>query len=85
MPHPDQKPASSLPARRALLSLVAPAEPTNADLLRAIAALADKVDRLEAVITPRRSQLALGPDDIARTMAMLRSARHVQAKKETPP
>ena len=83
MPHPDRKPASYPPARRAILSLVVPAEPTNADVLRAIDALTEKVDRLEAAVAPRRSPLTLDPDEIARTMAQLKKARPIS--KETPP
>lgn len=83
MPHPERKPASPPPARRHLLSLVAPAEPTNAEVLRAIEALTEKVDRLEAAVAPRRSPLTLAPDEIARTMAQLKRAQPI--KRRTPP
>jgi hypothetical protein len=63
--------------------VVVSAEPTNADVLRAIDALAEKVDRLEAAVAPRRSPLALDPDEIARTMVQLKTVRPI--KMGTPP
>lgn len=77
MPHPDQH-RPPLAARRPTLSLVAPAEPTNADLLRAIESLGAKVDQLMAGAAPSKFSLMLGPDEIARTMAQLRIARPVK-------
>ncbi len=82
MPHPDQHNPAPLP-RRPTLAFVAPAEPTNADVLRAVAALDAKIDQLMASATPRRSSLTINPDEIARTMAQLKQARPIA--KETPP
>ncbi|MYM34870.1 hypothetical protein GTP38_11020 [Duganella sp. FT94W] len=66
-----------------MLSLVTPHEPSTADVLHAVEALAAKVDRLHALLSPRQSALTLDPDEIARTMAQLRQARPLP--KETPP
>lgn len=86
MPAPDYTPKVPMTeAQREQLRSVVTRPVTLDDVLYGIQVLADKVERLEAVIAPRRSPLALDPDDIARTMAMLRSARPVHAKKETPP
>jgi len=71
--------------QRAMLRSLAPRATTLDDVLYGIQVLSEKVDRLEAVIAPRRSPLALDPDDIARTMALLRSARPVTKSKETTP
>jgi len=82
MPHPNQHRAA--PAlRRPALSLVTPAEPTNAEVLLAVHALETKLDQLLACIAPRRSALTLDPNEVARTMAMLQKARPIP--KETPP
>jgi hypothetical protein len=70
-------------ARRGLLDGAASVEPSNADLLRAIATLTAKVDKLQALIAPRRSPLAINPGEIARTMALLRTVRTVS--RETRP
>jgi hypothetical protein len=86
MPAPDYTPKLPMTeAQREHLRSVVTRPVTLDDVLYGIQVLADKVERLEAVIAPRRSPLALDADDIARTMAMLRSARPVHAKKETPP
>ncbi|MRW82955.1 hypothetical protein GJ698_02475 [Pseudoduganella sp. FT26W] len=69
--------------RHALLSLVAPAEPTNAEVLRAVEALDVKVDQLLTTLVPQQSPLTLDPAEIARTMAQLKRARPIS--KETPP
>jgi hypothetical protein len=64
-------------ARCGLLDVATSVEPSNADLLRAIATLTAKVDKLQALIAPRRSPLAINPGEIARTMALLRTVRTV--------
>lgn len=83
MPHQDQRQPERQAARRALLSLVAPTEPTNADVLRAVAMLEAKVDQLLASAAPRKSPLTIDSDEIAKTMAQLKMARPLP--KETPP
>lgn len=83
MPHPDQRRASPAPAHPALLSVAQLCEPSNADVLCALQALAADVAELRALLVPRRSALTLDPDEIAQTMAQLRKARPVS--KETPP
>lgn len=82
MPHPDQR--RPAPASRSVaLSLVHSFEPSNAEVLRAVEALTEKVDQLHALLSRRRSPLTLDPDEIARTMNQLRHARPLP--KETPP
>lgn len=81
MPHPDQQRAS--PTRPTFLNTAQLCEPSNADVLCAPQALAADVAELRALLSPRRSALTLDPDEIARTMALLKKARPISM--ETPP
>lgn len=83
MPRPDQRRVSSAPAHPALLSAAQLREPSNADVLRALTALAADVAELRILLAPQRSPLTLDPDEIAQTMAQLRKARPISM--ETPP
>lgn len=83
MPRPDQQRASPAPAHPALLNVARLCEPSNADVLHALQALAADVAELRALLSPRRSALTLDPDEIARTMTLLQKARPIS--KETPP
>jgi hypothetical protein len=53
------------------------------DVLAAVLALSNRLERIEAAVVPAPSALLLDQDEIARTMALLRVARPVA--KETLP
>ncbi|TFW15907.1 hypothetical protein [Duganella callida] len=75
MPGADHKFPPTLGAKkRELLAALAQPEVSLADVLHAIHALTDKIDRVETALAHRASSLTLDPAEIARTMMQLRSS-----------